>query len=159
MLDSRGAILDVARRVSDVLRRSQIDGAVIGGVAVTLHGHVRTTVDVDVFAPAPTAALADALRADGMEYDRRHRQFVCEGVPVQLVTEEIITSAPTQLIDIDDIRTVGLADLINMKLRSGSTQMLRAQDLADVIGLIRQRKLHGDFAACRTAEHPVRHAI
>jgi hypothetical protein len=32
---------------------------------------------------------------------------------------------------------VTLADLINVKLRSGSTNLLQAQDLADVIGLIR----------------------
>jgi hypothetical protein len=44
------------------------------------------------------------------------------------------------------ISTVTLADLIEMKLRSGSNDLLRAQDLADVIGLIRQRKLRSDFA-------------
>jgi hypothetical protein len=33
-----------------------------------------------------------------------------------------------------------------MKLRSGTANLLRAQDLADVIGLIRCRKLTGEFA-------------
>lgn len=36
--------------------------------------------------------------------------------------------------------------MINMKLRSGSENMLRAQDLADVIGLIRHHRLSGEFA-------------
>jgi hypothetical protein len=39
-----------------------------------------------------------------------------------------------------------LADLINMKLRSGATNLLRAQDLADVIGLIRHHQLSSGFA-------------
>jgi hypothetical protein len=33
-----------------------------------------------------------------------------------------------------------------MKLRSGSTNLLRAQDLADVIGLIRHHRLTNGFA-------------
>jgi hypothetical protein len=33
-----------------------------------------------------------------------------------------------------------------MKLRSGSTNLLRAQDLADVIGLIRHHQLRRGFA-------------
>jgi hypothetical protein len=41
---------------------------------------------------------------------------------------------------------VTLADLIDMKLRSGSTNLLRAQDLADVIGLIRHHRLTSGFA-------------
>lgn len=34
-----------------------------------------------------------------------------------------------------------------MKLRSGTTNLLRAQDLADVIGLARHHRLTGEFAA------------
>jgi hypothetical protein len=42
--------------------------------------------------------------------------------------------------------TVSLADLIEMKLASVSRNLLRAQDMADVIGLIRHNRLGGDFA-------------
>ena len=45
------------------------------------------------------------------------------------------------------MRTVSLADLISMKLRSGTRSVLRAKDLGDVIGLIRHHRLTGDFAA------------
>jgi hypothetical protein len=48
---------------------------------------------------------------------------------------------------IDDIMTVSLPDLLNLKLRSGMSKLTRAQDLADVIGLIEDRKLAGGFAA------------
>src|SRR6184192_3328155 len=49
MLDKRGAILDTAREVSRVLKQHKVRGAIIGGVAVVLHGHIRTTKDVDVY--------------------------------------------------------------------------------------------------------------
>ena len=39
-----------------------------------------------------------------------------------------------------------LPDLISMKLRSGSANLLRAQDLADVIGLIHHHQLTSEFA-------------
>ena len=51
-----------------------------------------------------------------------------------------------QMVDIEGITTVTLADLIGMKLRSGSTNLLRAQDLADVIGLMRHHRLTSSFA-------------
>jgi len=137
-------ILDAAREVSAVINAAQIDAAVIGGVAVVLHGHIRTTLDVGVY-PSQTDRLAAALEAAGFTFDKQARQFEKDGVPVQLVTPEHVPDAPTELIDIDGIRTVSLADLITIKLRSGGENVLRAQDLADVIGLIRHHQLPGDF--------------
>lgn len=56
-------------------------------------------------------------------------------------------SPPRKLIRVEDVTTVSLADLIQLKLHSGLSSPLRAQDIADVIGLIRRHKLRGDFAA------------
>ena len=50
-----------------------------------------------------------------------------------------------------------LPELIEMKLRSGTTNLLRAQDLADVIGLIRVHGLSGEFA--RTLDKALRPAF
>lgn len=47
--------------------------------------------------------------------------------------------------DREGILTVSLADLINMKLRSGTADPLRAQDLADVVNLIVANRLTGAF--------------
>jgi hypothetical protein len=153
MLEGKGAILDVARRVSRVLESADSGGAVIGGVAVVLHGHVRTTSDVEVFIPEPLESIAEYLRATGFKFDPQQREFSYSGVPVHLVTPEH-TSYPVQIVEIDDVRTVSLADLINMKLLTGTRNVLRAQDLADVIGLIRHHQLDGEFA--RHIEKPLR---
>ena len=144
-LQGRGAILDVAREVSALLRAADLEGAIIGGVAVVLHGHVRTTVDVDVFAH-DHERLAAMLREHGFIFEPEQRQFVREGVPVHLVTMDQLQVAPRRYEERDDILTVSLADLVNMKLRTGTTDPLRAQDLADVIGLIEANKLSSSFA-------------
>lgn len=154
MLDGKGAIMDVARRVSHVLNARGIEGAVVGGVAVVLHGHVRTTVDVDVYTPVP-AELAEALRADGFAFDSAAREFSLGQVPVHLVTPDLVPDRPQgEVVEIDGIRTLPLAALVSMKLRSGLGNLLRAQDLADVIGLVRRHQLGPDFAA--RLDKPVR---
>lgn len=146
ILDNRGAVLDIAREVSRLMRAAGIPGAVIGGVAVVLHGHVRTTKDVDIFVPPPLGPLADLLTANGFAFDRARRAFVRQGPPVHLVLPEQIGPPPKEMVEMEGVTTVSLADLIGMKLRSGSADPLRAQDLADVIGLIRHHRLTGGFA-------------
>lgn len=146
ILDKQGAVLEIAREVSRLMDSAGIPGFVIGGVAVVLHGHLRTTKDVDILATPPLEPLADLLTSNGFTFDRVERAFFKRGVPVRLVRpEEVGTRAP-QAIEIEGITTETLADLIEMKLRSGSKDLLRAQDLADVIGLIRHHKLRSDFA-------------
>jgi hypothetical protein len=146
MLDRRGALLDIAREVSHLMRAAGIPGVVIGGVAVVLHGYVRTTQDIDIFLPPPLQPLADLLTGNGYTFDPDRKEFVKQGVPVQLVLPEQVGELSTAAVDIEGVTTVALTDLINMKLRSGSTNPLRAQDLGDVIGLIRQHQLPGGFA-------------
>lgn len=98
ILQGRGAILDTAREVSEVLRAHQIEGAIIGGVAVVLHGHVRTTVDVDVYTPQ-AERLAAALPEKGFAFDQAQRRFVKAGVPVDLVTIDQIGVPPARYED------------------------------------------------------------
>jgi hypothetical protein len=55
-----------AERIFEVLAEHAVEYVLVGGLAVQTHGHVRTTIDVDVF-PRPDrpnlARLADALNA------------------------------------------------------------------------------------------------
>jgi hypothetical protein len=144
ILDGRGAILDVAREVSEILRSERLEGAIIGGVAVVLHGHVRTTLDVDVYTPRADR-LAEVLEAHGFTFEKEQRQFVKSGVPVHMVTLEQLELPPQSREEREGILTVSLADLINIKLRTGTTDPRRAQDLADVIGLITSNQLGAEF--------------
>jgi hypothetical protein len=146
LLDRRGAILDLARELTTLMRREGIPGIVIGGIAVVLHGYLRTTKDIDIFLDQPLETFADRLIAAGFQFDEQRSEFVREMVPVHLVTRDQVTRPPRRTVEIDGIITVSLADLIDMKLESGSKNILRAQDMADVIGLIRHNGLGGEFA-------------
>jgi hypothetical protein len=145
-LENRGPVLETARQVSCVMDHADVIGAIIGGVAVVLHGHVRTTIDVDVFTDDPRR-LGSALRSAGYSYNAGRKQFKKDTVPVHLATLKKLCFMPRRIEMIDGIRTVSLADLVGMKLRSGLADVLRAQDLADVINLIHARRLKADFAA------------
>lgn len=146
LLERRGPILETARELSESMREESIPVVVIGGVAVVLHGHLRTTRDIDVFLDGPLELIARMLLAHGFSLDRSRREFIRDEIPVYLVTLEQLGTPPRRQVEIDGITTVSLEDLITMKLRSGTNHLLRAQDLADVIGLIRQHRLCGEFA-------------
>jgi hypothetical protein len=70
MPDARRAVdpdapLD-AERILEALVAHNVEYVILGGLAVQTHGHVRTTVDIDVFPqpePSNLARLADALNA------------------------------------------------------------------------------------------------
>lgn len=147
VLEGESAILDTARDVTRLLRAHKIRGAVVGGVAVGLHGHVRATQDVDVYVPAPLELFAAALEARGYKFLARRREFRRGEVPIHIVTDEQTGGPPQRISVMQGIQTVGLSDLINFKLRSGTSSVLRAQDIADVIALIQVCKLTGAFAA------------
>lgn len=55
-----------AERILQALAEHAVEYVIVGGLAVQTHGHVRTTVDIDVF-PCPErsnlARLADALNS------------------------------------------------------------------------------------------------
>ncbi|RMF75628.1 MAG: hypothetical protein D6744_13190 [Planctomycetota bacterium] len=149
LLEGDSAILDTARAVSRVLRERGVAGAVIGGVATYLHGYTRTTADVDVLlcgCDAEATEFRAALEAVGFVFDAEQCEFNRDGVPVHIVRLEQAGVMPREMIDLLDVRTVGLADLLNMKLRTGARLVTRAQDLADVVGLIRANRLDAGFA-------------
>jgi hypothetical protein len=59
----RDAPLD-AERILESLAEHRVDYVMVGGLAVQAHGHVRTTVDIDIYPrpnPSNLARLADAL--------------------------------------------------------------------------------------------------
>ncbi|MBC8108787.1 MAG: hypothetical protein H7Z14_19540 [Anaerolineae bacterium] len=147
MLEHRGEVLATARRVSAILRDAKINGAIICGIAVFLHGYERTTTDVDVFVGGPLEAASNAMKRAGLKYNSANREFRWGKVPVQLVDEKIVQPVPIDRMQIDEVTTVSLADLINMKLRSGSNNLARSQDIAEVVGLIRANKLTGAFTS------------
>jgi hypothetical protein len=147
MLEKRGAVMETAVKVSRILKKQNIDGAIIGGVAVVLHGYVRTTRDVDVAIRGELEACKAAFEDAGLKFDSKKREFDCDGVPVHLVPEEMVRLPQADFVEIEGVTTVRLADLISIKLKSGLSSRARAMDIGDVVGLIRAHSLGTSFAA------------
>ncbi len=157
LMEGRGEILETAKEISALFRESGLSAAIIGGIAVVLHGHWRATRDIDVLVGSSSRKIAALLESHGFVFDPVRREFVRDGIPVHLVLSEQTGTTLTRTVEIEGVLTVPLNDLIEMKLRSGMKHLLRAQDLADVIGLIRHQRLTGEFA--RSIEKTLRPAF
>jgi hypothetical protein len=150
-----------AVRCHEALRAEGIPHAVVGGVAVCLHGYQRTTVDVDVLIGSGLSErVRGCLEQAGFAWDAEQREFRDRaGVAVQLLVagERAGKGSEVLLPDPGNPRAVetkeglpvaALAPLIEMKLACGEGDLRRThKDFADVVELIAGHGLGGEFAA------------
>lgn len=149
-----------AERILDALAEHAVDYVIVGGLAVQTHGHVRTTVDIDVFPspdPSNLARLADALNAldaralnpgsEGMKIDAtmlpratlwqfatRHGAIdVLHDAPGAPPYDELRGQALEIRFGDLKLAVAGRDDLIGMKRASG-----RPVDLEDIAALTEQ---------------------
>jgi hypothetical protein len=140
---------DVARRLSE----EQIDYAIIGGMALALHGFIRPTEDVDLLMSRQgLEEFHEKLVGRGyvplFPGARKHFRNTETGVKVEVITageypgdgkpKPVVFPEPKNVaIDIAEYRVVGLESLIELKLASGlSAKHRELRDLADVQQLI-----------------------
>lgn len=150
------ATLDLGALLA-TLDRHAVAYTVIGGIAVQVHGHRRTTKDLDII-PAPDDANVQRLTAALTELDARPRDIPGGPVPTaeQLTTAAIVPPLTTRhgelhimrdvpgtppygdlraralVVELDGIMLAiaGLDDLISMKRASG-----RPTDIRDIAAL------------------------
>ena len=139
-------ILEVARSLRD-----RVDAPVLGGIAVYLHGYLRSTVDLDLYTP-DRRVTAEQLEAAGAKWDRTHREHVLNAVRIHTVTPEEARHTVQRTSIIDGVRVVSLKDLIAIKLITGLEHVGRAKDIGDVEELIRVVPLDKRFASKLPAE-------
>lgn len=149
-----------AEQILRVLAEHAVDYVIVGGLAVQTHGHVRTTVDIDVYPspdPSNLARLADALnaldaqilnpgsedmkidaktlpRATLWQFETRHGAIdVLHDAPGAPPYAELRARALE--IELGDLRlaVAGLDDLISMK--RASARPVDLQDLAALVEL------------------------
>lgn len=150
---------NVARRLSD----AGIDYAVIGGMALALHGLVRPTEDVDLLL---SPAGLEKFRSEfvGLGYlpsfqgARKHFRDTETGVKVEIITsgeypgdgkpKPVVFPEPAaSAVMIGEHRVVSLPTLIELKLASGlSAEHRELRDLADVQQLIEALDLPQDLS-------------
>jgi len=154
--EKQGPVWETLRALNQRLREAHIDYIVIGGLALNAYNYPRQTVDVDI---VMTADAFDRFRRElgKQQYNRvpsLPRRFIDPHTEVAvdiLVAGEIAGRKsknpsvrfpdPDEAEVHDDLRTVSLARLVELKLVTW-----RYKDWGDVVELIRRNNLPESFA-------------
>lgn len=143
MLDNE-ILWQVTRRVHEILANLSIPHAIVGGVAVCLHGYRRNTVDLDLLV---RSGDADSIHAALAAASGVAVQFVVSGER-EGAGQEVRFPDPTEATtSIEDLPVLTLAHLIQAKIACALGSPRRThKDLADVVELIAVNRLDGSFA-------------
>ena len=153
------SLWEVAERVHGLLAANGIEHAVVGGVAVCLHGYRRNTIDLDLLVRSTDSAnLKATLEAGGIPWDSENREFRSpSGIPVLLLFAgeregrgiDAVFPDPADcdaVTSIEGLPVLNLAQLIQAKIACGLGDMRRThKDFADVVELIQIHQLDGSF--------------
>ncbi len=151
---------DVAQTCHAALQAAEVPYAVLGGVAVCLHGYQRNTVDLDLLVRREDqAAIKTVFSEAGLTWDESAAEFRSEaGIQVQLLLagDKAGRGAEVRLPDpsmtstvqaVEGLCVLTLARLIETKLACGSGSVRRShKDFADVVELIAVHRLGRAFA-------------
>jgi hypothetical protein len=160
--EERSAVHHTLQKISKRLDGLGIPYAVVGGMALFLHGFRRFTEDVDILVTAeglrqvhkeleglgylPLFTGSKNLR--DTEHGVRIKFLVTGGFPGDGKPKPVAFPDPAEAsVESDGIRYLRLPTLIELKLASGMTNPGRLRDLADVQELIRHLHLPAEFAA------------
>ncbi len=151
------AASELARTMSEL----GLDFAIAGALALAAHGHERLTSDVDVLlTPEAHQKLKEAVLGRGYVEafpGSRGLRDTVNGVKIDFVlTGDFPGDGRPKPVSFPHPRDVAmpsgrypvvrLETLVELKLASGMSAPHRLQDLADVIALIRARRLDREFA-------------
>ncbi len=155
------SVFESLDEIATRLTKLGVPYAVLGGMALVAHGYRRTTEDIDILITGEgLKRIHDSLLGlgyrplfEGSKNVRDARtgvriEFVLAGeYPGDGKPKPVAFPNPADVaVEIDGIRYVQLATLIELKLASGMTNPGRLRDLADVQELIRQLSLPPVFA-------------
>jgi hypothetical protein len=158
----QGKVYETLQRLARNLPNAGIDYALIGGMALAIHGYVRLTQDVDLLMnEAGLEQFQHTLVGRGYiaAFPGARKMFLdtITGVKVEIITtgefpgdgkpKAVQFPDPTAIsIELDGMRVTRLETLIELKLASGLTAPDRLKDLADVQELIRVLNLPQQLA-------------
>ncbi len=148
----QGVVYESMRRLAKRLDAEDIAYAVIGGMAVTAHGHPRLTLDVDIllsleglqifrerlvgrgYLPAFTGAKKIFIDTESKVKIEivTAGEFPGDGLPKPVAFPDPSGTS----IERDAVRFITLEKLVELKLASGLSAPHRLRDLADVQDLI-----------------------
>ena len=156
-----GELNKTVARLGRDLEQHGIEYAIIGAVALTAHGYVRFTADVDLILTREGLEvfhreLVGLGYRPAFEGARKKFRSTLNNVAIEIITEGeypgdgkpkpvSFPRPPAASVDIKGVRVVTLEKLVELKLASGMTAPDRLKDLADVQELIKVKHLARDF--------------
>jgi hypothetical protein len=164
---SEDVVSQTLRRIAGRLDELGIAYAIAGGMALSAHGYVRATVDVDILVtPDGLARVHQAL--EGLGYvppftGSKNLRDVASSVRIEFLVagqypgdgkpKPVTFPDPAKgAVAIDGVKYLALPTLIELKLASGMTGGVnRMKDLVDVVELVKVLGLPRDFGATLNA--------
>ena len=159
---NEGEVQKSLRRITARLNALSIDYAVVGGMALFLHGFRRFTEDVDILVtPDGLKKLHEALEGSGYrppftgsknlrdtENGVRIEFLVAGEFPGDGKVKPVAFPEPENVaVEQDGIRLLNLAALVELKLASGMTGGIeRLKDIADVAEVVKMLRLSETLA-------------
>ena len=149
------------QRIAARLKQLDIDYAVVGGMALFLHGYRRFTDDVDILVAAEDIETIHE-KLSGLGYvplfeNSKNLRDTVSGVRIEFLISgqypgdgrrkpvQFPDPATSDVLEINGIRCLSLVTLVELKLASGMSAPNRLRDLADVQELIRILNLGKEF--------------
>lgn len=159
IFSQEGPVWGTLRRAHEALENADIPHAVVGGLAVFLHGHRRMTTDVDVLVrPEQKTEVIAALDSAGLPLQgaefvgdadvRLHLLYTGEPEGIKWASR-IAFPDPADVRNverIDSFPTVVLPRLLEMKLACGLSNLRRPRDVDDALRLMEVHKLDKRYA-------------
>ena len=158
----QGELNQTLARLVRNLEEHHIEYMVVGDIALIAHGYRRFTEDIDL---VMTSEALDTFHREliGLGYApqfpgaRKRIRSTVDGVSIDVIVsgeypgdgnpKPVTIPRPEEAsTEIEGVRVVTLAKLIEIKLASGMTAPHRLRDLADVQELIKARGLGAEFA-------------
>lgn len=159
--DEKSAVFDAARRIVERLRELRIPFAIVGGMALFQHQYRRFTEDVDILV-TPEGLRRIHAELEGLGYvvpfaGSKQLRDVEKGVRIEFLVsgqfpgdgkpKPVAFPDPEgKTIEIGGMPVLRLPHLIELKLASGMTNVIRLKDLSDVVEVIRLLNLPRAFA-------------
>jgi len=147
----------IARRLDDLA----IPYAVAGGMSLEAHGYRRLTIGVDILVtreglraiherlegPGYVPSFAGSKNLRDTDSGVRIEFLVAGEFPGDGKPKPVPFPDPADVgVEIDGVRYLSLASLVELKLASGMTNVGRLKDLVDIMESIKARDLPAEFA-------------
>jgi len=160
--EEKSAVQLTLQKITKRLADLKIPYAVVGAMALYLHGYRRFTEDVDLLVTADgLKQIHEALAGLGYVHvfaGSKKLRDASTGVQIDFLIvgqypgdgkpKPVLFPDPSVVsIDIDSVRVSRLETLVELKLASGMTSLSRIKDMGDVVEVIKRLKLPREFSS------------